>query len=307
MKILVTPRSFGKTDPSIFQPLFDAGLEVSVNDSGGILDREGLAKRLAGCAGVILGVDPLDAGVLARAPELGAVAKYGVGVDNIDLEECRRRGIKVSLTLGANTEAVADCAFALLLAAARRLVLIDGKCRRRDWSKTTGLDVAGKTLGLIGLGAVGKGVAARARGFGMRVLAHDPFWDNGYAAGAGVVRATPDAIYAEADFISLHVPLNRDTRGMIGRRELAVMKRTVVLVNTARGGIIDEGALLDALEAGTIYGAGIDAFTEEPPRDPRWFALDNLILGSHSAASTRGATEAMGRLAAANLLRDLGL
>jgi D-3-phosphoglycerate dehydrogenase len=307
MRILITPRSFGKSDPEVFRTLREAGLEMILNDGGGILSREDLIQRLRGCAGVILGVDPLDAGVLARAPELRAVAKYGVGVDNIDLEECKRRGIKVSRTAGANSDAVADYAFAMLLAAARRLTEIDAKCRRRDWSKLASLDVFGKTLGLLGLGAVGRGMAARARGFGMRILAHDVVWDDAYAAAAGIERADPDRICAEADFISVHAPLNDDTRGMIGRERLAAMKRTAVVVNTARGGIIDEEALLEALKRKAIYAAGIDAFEEEPPKNPDWYALDNLILGSHSAASTNGATEKMGRLAAANLLRDLGL
>lgn len=307
MRILVTPRSFGKGDPAPFDILRRAGLEVHVNDSGGILDGGELASRLEGCAGVILGIDPLDAGVLARAPELKAVAKYGVGVDNIDLAECERRGIRVSRTVGANAEAVADYAFALLLAIARRVPEIDGKCRRRDWSKLTGLDVHGKTLGLFGLGAIGKGMARRGRGFSMRILAHDILWDGGAAASLGIERATPERIFREADFLSVHVPLIPETRGMIGCAELAMMKRTAVVVNTARGGIIDENALLVALRERTIYGAGIDAFEEEPPKNPEWFGLDNIVMGSHSAASTAGAVANMGRMAAENLVRDLAL
>lgn len=306
MKVLVTPRSFGKTDPFAFQILRDAGFEVVVNDSGGILTREGLAERLADCDGVVLGVDPLDAGVLAQAPKLKAVAKYGVGVDNIDLEECKRRNIKVSRTVGANSDAVADYAFALMLTAARRVAEIDGMCRKGDWSKVTGLDVCGKTLGLLGLGAIGKGMVARAKGFGMRVLAHDVFWDAAYAAAAGVEQALPEQIYREADFISLHLPLTEETRGMIGAAQLEAMKPTAIVVNTARGGIIDEEALLQALKNKVIYAAGIDAFEQEPPANKEWFELPNVVLGSHSAASTNGATEKMGRMAAENLVRDLG-
>ncbi len=306
MKVLVTPRSFGKTDPLAFEILRKAGLEISVNDSGGILDREQLAARLADCDGVVLGVDPLDAGVLARAPKLRAVAKYGVGVDNIDLEECKRRGIRVSKTVGANSDAVADYAFALMLALARRVPQIDAMCRKKDWSKVTTLDVNGRTLGLLGIGAIGKGMVARAKGFGMKVMAHDVFWDAAYAAQAGVEKATPEEIYRAADFISIHTPLTEETRGMIGREQLEAMKRTAIIINTARGGIVDEAALLEALKNKTIYGAGIDAFEEEPPANPEWYGLDNLLMGSHSAASTTGATERMGRMAAENLVRDLG-
>ena len=305
MKILVTPRSFGKTDPEAFAILAEAGLEVSVNDSGGILHADQMKERLADCDGVVLGVDPLNADVLAGAPKLKAVAKYGVGVDNIDLAECERRGIKVSRTVGANSDAVADYAFAMMMAIARRVVFIDKQCRARDWSKVTSLDMSGKTLGLLGTGAIGKGVAARAKGFSMRVLAHDVFWDGKWADAHGVEQAAPETIYREADFISLHLPLTDETRGMIGANELAEMKKTTVLVNTARGGIVDEDALLDALKNKRIYGAGVDAFMEEPPANPDWYGLDNLVMGSHAGASTVGAVENMGRMAARNIVKDL--
>lgn len=305
MKVLVTPRSFGKTDPEAFKLLELAGFEVVRNYTGGILDAGRLTEMLSGCDGIILGVDPLNADVLAAAPKLRAVAKYGVGTDNIDLPECERRGIKVSVTAGANANAVADYAFALMLAAARKVLPIDAMCRRGDWSKTTAIDVYGKTLGLIGLGAVGKGVAKRARGFDMNILAYDLFWDDKWAQNADVRRAGLEQIYRESDFISAYVPLNEQTRGMISSKEIAMMKPTAVIINTARGGVIDERALLDALRQNRIYGAGIDVFTEEPPEDSAWFELENIVIGSHCAASTAGATEAMGRMAAANLIRDL--
>ena len=212
MKVLTTPRSYGKTDPEVFAMLRAAGLEVVRNETGGILDKEGMKALLADCDGVIVGVDPIDAEVIAAAPKLKAIAKYGVGVDNIDLDAAKARDIKVSRTVGANAEAVADYAMALLLAVARKTVLIDQHCRQGDWK-----------------------------------------------------------------------------------------------INTARGGLIDENALLDALEAGRLCGAGIDAFSSEPPKDPRWFTLDNVVLGSHCAASTAGASRNMGRMATANLIHDLGL
>ena len=307
MKVLTTPRSYGKTDPGLFELLKNAGLEVVRNETGGILDRETIQSLLADCDGVIVGVDPMDAEVIAAAPKLKAIAKYGVGVDNIDLEAAEARGIKVSRTVGANSEAVADYAMALILAVARKTVMIDVRCHRGDWKKITTRDVSGGTIGLLGLGAIGKHVARRAQGFGMTVLAHDPYWDEAYAAANGITRAAPEEIYAKADVISLHLPLTEETRGYIGAAELAQMKPDAILINTARGGLVDESALLDALEAGRIYGAGIDAFAEEPPQDPRWFRLENVVLGSHCAASTAGAARNMGRMATENLIRDLGL
>jgi D-3-phosphoglycerate dehydrogenase len=139
----------------------------------------------------------------------------------------------------------------------------------------------------------------------MRILAYDVYWDDTYAAAMGIARAGLDQIYTECDFISLHVPLTQETRDMIGEKELALMKPTCVLINTARGGIICEDALLRALQENRIYGAGLDAFAAEPPGNPAWYALPNVVIGSHCAASTTGATEAMGRMAAANLIRDL--
>ena len=307
MKVLTTPRSYGKTDPQVFDMLREAGLEVVRNDTGGILDKETIKAMLADCDGVIVGVDPMDAEVIAAAPKLKAIAKYGVGVDNIDLDAAKARGIKVSRTVGANSEAVADYAMALILAVARKTVLIDRQCRKGDWKKITTRDVTGGTIGILGLGAIGKNVAQRAQGFGMKVMAYDPFWPEEYAKEHDIVKATPDEIYAQCDVISLHLPLTPETENIIGAAELAKMKPDAILVNTARGGLIDENALLDALEAGRLYGAGIDAFSSEPPKDPRWFTLDNVVLGSHCAASTSGASRNMGRMATANLIRDLGL
>jgi D-3-phosphoglycerate dehydrogenase len=304
-KILITPRSFGKTDPRLFTLLEEAGYELVLNGTGGILDKKQITELIAPCAGVILGVDPLDADVIAAAPHLRAISKYGVGVDNIDLNAAKARGIKVSRTVGANAEAVADYAVALMLALSRKLLPIDQSCRRSDWSKVTTLDFNHKTLGLIGLGAIGKNVAQRAQAFSMRVLAYDVMWDAEYAQAHGIEYAEPETILRTADFISLHLPLLPSTENFIGEKELAMMKPTAVLINTARGGLVDEAALLDALRHNRIYGAGIDAFRVEPPEDKSWFELDNVVLGSHCAASTTGAVENMGRMAAENLLRDL--
>lgn len=307
MKVLATPRSYGKTDAAVFEMLEKAGVDVVRNETGGILDRDGMKRLLADCEGVIVGVDPLDAEVMAAAPKLRAIAKYGVGVDNIDLEAAKARNIKVSRTVGANAEAVADYAVTLMLSVARRAAAIDARCRRGDWKKITTRDISGGKLGLLGLGAIGKLVARRAQGFDMTVMAYDPYWDEDYAQANHIVKASMEEVFTQADVISLHLPLTEKTRGIVGAAELEMMRRDAILINTARGGLIDENALLDALEGGRLYGAGIDAFAQEPPEDPRWFALENVVLGSHCAASTAGAARNMGRMATANLLRDLGL
>ncbi len=287
--------------------LKEKGLEVVRNETGGILDKETMMRLLADCEGLIVGVDPVDEEVIASAPKLRAIAKYGVGVDNIDLDAAKARGIAVSRTVGANSEAVADYAVALMLAVARKVPLIDRTCRMGSWKKITTIDVSHATLGILGLGAIGKNVAKRAQGFDMEVLAYDVFWDDAYAAAHHITKATPEEIFRRSDFISVHLPLLPETENFISKPQLAMMKPNVILINTARGGLINEDDLLNALENGTIYGAGIDAFCEEPPKDPRWFTLDNVVIGSHCAASTAGASRNMGRMATANLIRDLGL
>ena len=305
MKVLVTPRSYGKTDPTVFEMLQEAGLDVVRNDTGNIFTKEQMLEKIADCDGVIVGVDPLDKDVLAAAPKLKAIAKYGTGVDNIDLEAAKERGIKVSVTAGANSDAVADCAFGMLIAMARKLTQIDDECRKKNWKKITTKDVSGATLGVVGMGAIGKLMIRRAQGFDMKVLAYDPFWDGAFAKKYGVIRAELNEIFEQADFISLHVPLIPSTREMVGAEQLKMMKKDAVLINCARGELIDEEALLDALEQGEIGGAALDVFVKEPPEDPRWYTLNNVLLGSHCAAATKGASLNMGRMATANLIRDL--
>lgn len=307
MKVLVTPRSYGKTDPTVFEMLRAAGLEVVRNDTGTIFTKEQMLEKIADCSGVIVGVDPLDQDVIAAAPGLKAIAKYGTGIDNIDLDAAKARGIKVSVTAGANSAAVADCAFGMLIAMARKLPLIDSECRTGNWKKISTKDVSGAVLGIVGMGAIGRLMVRRAQGFDMKVLAYDPYWDEAFAAQYGVVRAELDEIFAQADFISLHVPLLPSTREMVGEKQLNMMKKDAVLINCARGELIDEDALLRALEQGRIGGAALDVFVKEPPEDPRWYILNNVLLGSHCAASTAGASLNMGRMATENLIRDLGV
>ena len=304
-KVLITPRSYGKTDPALFAKIEDAGYEIVRNDTGGIMTKAQMSEKIAPCVGVILGVDPFDEDVIAAAPNLRAVAKYGVGIDNIDLKACEKRNIKVSRTVGANAEAVADYALALMLALARKVIPIDKKCRAGDWGKVTTSDVSGKTLGLFGLGAIGKNVARRAQGFSMKVLAYDVYWDADYADANGIEYAEPDVIFGQADFISLHLPLMDSTKNLVDAKRLASMKNGAIVINTARGGLIDENALLAELQSGRLGGAGLDAFEQEPPENKEWFQMDNVVIGSHCAASTTGATNNMGAMATDNLLRDL--
>ena len=304
-KILITPRSFGKSDRSVFDLFKDAGYEVVINPYGQILTKEQMIENIRDVAGIIVGVDPLDKDVIDAAPNLKAIAKYGVGTDNIDTEYAKSKGIPVSITAGANSNAVADYTFALMLAVARKITLINDMCHEKKWTKVLGSDIYGKTLGILGLGAIGKGVAKRAQGFDMKILAYDLYWDKDYAEKNNITYATVQEIIETCDFISLHLPLTNDTRNIINEAALSSMKPNCILVNTVRGGLIDESALVKALKNGVIQGAGLDVFSSEPPEDEVIYKLDNLIMGSHCAASTNGAAEQMSYLSATNLLNDL--
>jgi D-3-phosphoglycerate dehydrogenase len=226
---------------------------------------------------------------------LQVVARHGAGMDCVDVPECTRRGIVVANVPGANAEAVADMALALMLAVARHIPEGDRTTKVGEWVNTYGVDVHRATLGLLGLGRIGKGVARRGRGFDMRVLAFDPYFDDEFAAAVGVERAESiDQVMKEADFVSVHMPLNDETRGSINAEKIALMKPSAVLVNTARGAIVDEDALADALEAGTIFGAGLDVYATEPPTKSRLLRSGRTVTMPHVSSNTPGALLGMG-------------
>ena len=262
-----------------------------------------LAELAAADALICLLSDPIDADVLARAPRLQIVANYAVGHDNIDRAACAARGVLVANTPDVLTEATADLAFALLLAAARRIGEGERLLRSGGWQGWApgllhGVEVAGRTLGVIGLGRVGRAVARRAAGFGMTVIA--TVHDHGASAHApaGIEAVTLDDLLARADFVSVHTPLTASTRHVIDAGALARMKPTAVLVNTARGECVDEDALVDALERGHLAGAGLDVFAGEPVVNPRLLAAPRLVLTPHLGSATASARARMGELCA---------
>lgn len=259
-----------------------------------------LASCLAGAEGLIsMLTDPIGIVLLDRAPGLRAIANYAVGVDNVDVAEATRRGIPVGNTPDVLTETTADFAFALLLAAARRVVEADAAARR-DWvtwepAALLGAEVHGATLGIVGRGRIGSAVARRAEGFGMLVL------HSGRSGGEPL-----DELLAASDFVSIHCPLSSETIGLIGERELRLMKASAILVNTARGAIVDGAALAWALEEGWIAGAALDVTDPEPPPpgDPL-LSAPNLVLAPHIASASRRARAAMADMAVDNLLAAL--
>ncbi|MDF2501749.1 MAG: Phosphoglycerate dehydrogenase [Anaerosporomusa subterranea] len=304
-KILITPRSFGKNNNKPIELLKEKGYEIITNPYQRIMTQEEMSVAIRDVDGVVIGVDPLNGEVLKNAKQLKAISKYGVGLDNIDLAYAEQRGIVVTKTVGANTGAVADFAVTLMLATARRMVYIDQECRQRNWAKVSTIQMDNKTLGLIGLGSIAKAVVKKVSGFDMKIIAYDTSPDLEYAQKHNITYVDLETLLQESDFISIHLPLLDSTKNLISSKEFALMKQTAVLVNTARGGIIDEAALLSALKNRRIWGAGIDVFEAEPPSNDEFLKLDNIIIGSHCAASTFEAIDAMGMMAAENLINSL--
>ena len=234
----------------------------------------------------------VTADVLARATKLKIIGRAGVGVDNIDVEEATRRGVLVVNSPEGNTMAAAELSVALLLSLARNIPQADGALRRGEWkrSKYMGSEIYGKTLGVIGLGKIGREVAKRLQSFGMTVLGYDPFLRPEQAEALGIRLADLDTLYAESDYITVHVPKTKDTTGMIGAAQIDKMKPTVRLINCARGGIMDETAVAEAVKSGRIAGAAIDVFTTEPaPADNPLLGIENIVTTPHLGASTEEA------------------
>jgi lactate dehydrogenase-like 2-hydroxyacid dehydrogenase len=273
--------------------------------------RDALLRSVEGCDGALtLLTDRVDDEFLDRAgPQLKVVSNFAVGFDNIDVAACTKRGIPVGNTPGVLTETTADLAWALLMAAARRLPEGDHYVRAGKWKTwgpmlLMGPDVHGATLGIIGFGRIGQAVARRARGFGMRILYHDPHRVSpAVEAEYGAEFRTLEGILPESDFVSLHVNLSPQTKGLINAERLGWMKRTAILVNTSRGPVVDSMALVDALRDGVIAGAGLDVTDPEPlPADHPLVGLDNCLVVPHIASASRATRGKMAQMAAANLL-----
>ena len=276
--------------------------------------REVLLSRVQGVDGLLsLLTDRIDVQVMdAAGPGLKVISNYAVGFDNVDVSEATRRGIPVGHTPGVLTDTTADFAFALLMAAARRVVEGDKFTRMGRWKTwgpklLLGHDVTGATLGIIGFGRIGKGMARRAQGFDMRVLYHDPYCrDDPYARQVGAECVDLETLYVQADFISVHTPLTEETYHLIGADAFRQMKPTAILINTARGPVVDPEALYQALTTGQIAAAALDVTEPEPiPPDSPLLTLDNIIITPHMASASVATRGKMAAMAAANLIAGL--
>ncbi len=305
-RLLVTATSYGKHDPGLKALLDERVAEVIYNTTGKPLSSRDLQALLPSIDGYIAGLDEIDAVALSAGDRLKVISRYGVGVDNVDLNAARARGIVVTNTPGANTVSVAELAIGLMLALIRRIPTAVETTRRGEWPRLSGVTLEGKTIGLLGFGAIGRQVAVRLAGFSCRVLAHDPVADEAFAAQHDVTLVTRDTLLAESDLLSLHLPLLPETRGLVDVAFLERLKPGAYLINTARGEIVDEAALLAALRTGRLAGAALDAFSEEPPSaNHPLLALPQVLVTPHMGAHADSAINAMGWLSTRDCLAVL--
>ncbi|MCL2600671.1 MAG: phosphoglycerate dehydrogenase [Treponema sp.] len=303
MKVLVTPTTLGQdSDIPAMRQLRSFADSLVFNPGGKPLPEDELIHLLDGCDGCVAGLDYFTAKVMHNAPKLKVVSRYGIGVDRVDLAAAKAENIVVCNTPGANSQAVADLTFGLLLSLARKVHVLDRETKEGRWPRSSGVELYGKTLGILGLGSVGKAVAKRAAGFSMKVVAYDPSMDMGYAEANGIVAAGFDTVIREADFLSLHMPFTERDRNVISGDVMKAMKKGALIVNTARGGLIDEAAAYGFLKDGHIGGLGLDVYETEPPPASPLFELDNVVVTPHTAAHTVEAMQVMANMSVQNLI-----
>jgi len=307
MKILVTPTSFSKpVNKAAQEKLAAFADEVVYNPHGRPLTEEEIPQMLQGCDGYIAGLDYITADAIKKAPDtLKVISRYGAGVDRVDLPAARDKGITVTNTPGTNATAVCELAFGLMLSLARGIPQLDHAVKQGEWPRRNGIELNGKKLAVLGLGAIGRKLAARAQAFGMEVCAYDPYVDEGYARAAGIKVCDLQKAIGDADFVSLHMPLTKDTKHILGAEEIASMKDGVYIVNTARGGLIDEEAAHGALTNGKIAGLGLDVYEAEPVSASPLLKLGNVITTPHTGAHTQEAVSGMGMMSVDNLIAVL--
>lgn len=304
-RVLITARSFRDTEGAHKQLLAAAGCELIACPNEHPLGAAELAQWVGDVDAAILGLDVVDDQVLAAAPKLRVISRYGVGVDAVDVPACTRRGVVVTITPGANSVAVAELAIALLMALARSIPYHDRAAKLGKWNRVQGMELTGATLGLVGYGRIGREVAQRACALGMRVIAYDPLLPPEAFGGSPVTPCDLDTVLQTSDAISLHLPLTAETHNLIDAAALARMKPTAYLINTARGGLVDEEALYEALAARRLAGAAFDVFSKEPPEASGLVALDNFIAAPHIGSATRQTAARMSLMAAENALAVL--
>jgi D-3-phosphoglycerate dehydrogenase len=284
--VLIAPTTLAKVGGPFEDLLKGSGFELKYQPYTWQMTEEELLGQLPGVRASVAGSEPYTRRVIAASPELRVIARVGVGYDAVDLAAATEHGVAVTIAPGTNQDAVAEHTFTLLLGLAKRLVPDHNAVKAGGWPRRANLPLRGRVLGIAGLGRIGKAVALRGRAFGMRVLAYEPVPDRAFVAEHGIELVPLERLLAESDYLSLHVPLTPESRHLINRRTLALMKPTAFLLNTARGGLVNEADLVEALRAGRLAGAGLDVFEQEPAgKDNPLLGLDNVVLTPHTAGT----------------------
>ncbi|MBT2757849.1 phosphoglycerate dehydrogenase [Mesobacillus foraminis] len=303
-KVVSSSPTFGKYSNKPVTYLEKEHCTVTILEPGVADDEEKFAEELYDCDVLIVGVEKVTGKVLEGAKNLKVIAKHGAGVDNIDLLAAKERNIPVAFAPGANRHAVADLALGLMLSLARNIPSTHQKVSNGEWPRVVGTELFGKTLGVIGTGKIGKEVIRRAKGFSMNILALDPFPDSELMT-SGVQYVSKETLISCSDFITIHTDLNEGSRNLFDQNAFQNMKKTSYLINTARGGIVDEEALYEALKVGEIAGAALDVFLREPAGTSHLLTLGNFIATPHMAGYTAEALEEVGLITARNIVNVL--
>lgn len=285
-KVLVTPRSVTKNGHPSLARLQNAGYEVTFCTPGMQPSEEELINILPGCVGYLAGVEKISSIVLDAAKDLKVISRNGVGIDNVDIEAATRLNIAVCKTGGANARGVAELAISLILSITRSIPFSDEKLKEGHWERRIGIEIKGKTLGIIGCGRIGKEVACLALGMGMNVVAFDPYINDFFTPSDKFAYVDLDELLNQSDIISLHIPASGNGEPLVDRSFLGKVKKGTYLINTARGELIDDDAMIEALDQGIVSGLATDVFRNEPPLDTRLLKHDKVISTPHIGGFT---------------------
>lgn len=301
----VTTVAFSK-DLKLVEALNSKGFkEVIINEKGARFTQEELIAFLQKCDVAIVGLDKIDSSVLMYTPNLKAISKYGVGLDNINFGDCEKHRVKVLHTQGVNKRSVSEMALGYMLSLCRNIYVTSNLLKNGVWNKNGGVQLSGKTIGIIGVGNVGKDLITLLKPFGCNILVNDVVDQNDYYKENNLVEVPKEVIFKEADIISIHTPLTEDTKYLINKKIFKMMKPTAFIINTARGGIVNQEDLKIALKEDLIAGAAIDAYEVEPPQDKELILLPNLINTPHIGGNANEAVQAMGEAAIENIVTFL--
>ena len=300
MKIIATSPSFSKNE--ILQKEMSLYFQnAKLNLEGKRFNQDELIEYIKDADGIIVGLEPINKDVLEKCKHLKIISKYGVGLNNIDLEECKKRNIKIGWTGGVNRLSVAEMTLGYMLMLCRNLFVTSNQLKKGTWNKSGGFQLTEKTIGIIGVGYIGKELIRLLKPFNCKILVNDIIEQEDYYKDNNLIEVSKDEIFKKADIVTIHTPYNEDTKDLINKDILKIMKNDAFLINSARGGIINEQDLKFALIENMIAGAAIDAYIEEPPTDKELLSLENLICTPHIGGNSQEAIKAMGISAISHL------